>query len=146
MNAAALGTLFLLTAVLAACGPAAPEHRVVTAEGGAVRLPLVEVADGRVHFFTFRHAGSNVNFLVRTDGRGALHTHLDACFSCYRYRRGFAVEGSDLLCIACRFTYPIADEVWDFQGACAPIPIRSSVEGDRLVLERTVLERAVRYF
>jgi uncharacterized membrane protein len=136
----------LLLALLAACGPRAPEHRVVTAENGAVRLPLAEVADGGVHFFTFHHGGKNVNFLVRTDGAGTLHTHLDACFSCYRYRRGFVVEGPDLLCIACRYTYPIADEEWDFQGACAPIPIHSEITGAHLVVERAVLERAAKYF
>ncbi len=146
MRFAALAATVLLTALLAACGPRAPEHRIVADAEGAVRLPLAEVADGKVHFFTFRHDGRNVNFLVRTDGRGALHTHLDACYSCYRYRRGFVVEGPDLLCIACRYTYPIADEVWEFQGACAPIPFRSSVDGASLVIERAVLERAARYF
>ena len=145
-RSAALAVLLLSAATLAGCGPRPPEHRVVVAEGGAVRLPLAEVADGKVHFYTFLHDGRNVNFLVRTDGRGALHTHLDACYSCYRYRRGFVVEGADLLCIACRYTYPIADEVWDFQGACAPIPIRFAVEEGRLVVERAVLEKAARYF
>ena len=138
--------LFLSAAMLAACAPGAPEHRIVAAEGGVVRLNFAEVADGEVHFFTFRHDGRNVNFLVRSDGRGTLRVHLDACYSCYRYRRGFVVEGPDLLCIACRYTYPIADEVWDFQGACAPIPIRSSVEVAHLVVQRAVLEKAARYF
>lgn len=138
--------LVLLATMLAACAPEVPAHRIVAAEGGVVGLPFAEVADGGVHFFTFEHAGKNVNFLVRSDGRGTLRVHLDACYSCYRYRRGFVVEGADLLCIACRYTYPIADEVWDFQGACAPIPIRSSVEGARLVVERAVLEKAARYF
>ena len=118
----------------------------MTADRGAVRLAAAEVADGQVRFFTFRHDGRNVNFLVRTDRGGALRVHLDACFSCYRYRRGFVVEGSDLLCIACRYTYPIADEVWDFQGACAPIPIRATVGGGELAIERAVLEKAARYF
>ena len=141
-----LPALLLLALALPGCTRGAPEHRIVAAESGAVRLPLAEVADGGVHFFTFQHAGRNVNFLVRTDGQGALHTHLDACYSCYRYRRGFVVEGSDLLCIACRYTYPIAEEVWDFQGACAPIPFRSTVDGTSLIIERAVLEKAARYF
>lgn len=142
----ALRTLLFVAALAAACTPAAPEHEIVAADGAAVHLPLAAVADGEVHFFTFKHDGKNVNFLVRTDGTGTVRTHLDACYSCYRYRLGFVVEGEDLLCIACRLTYPIADEVWDFQGACAPIPIRSSVAGGELVIERAVLERAARYF
>ena len=124
--AALVPSIALGSVLLAACGPRAPEHSIVAAEGGAVRLPLAAVADGAVHFFTFRHDGRNVNFLVRTDGAGRLHAHLDACYTCY--------------------TYPVADEVWDFQGACAPIPIRFSVEEGRMIVERAVLERAARYF
>ncbi len=40
----------------------------------------------------------------------------------------------------------IEDEVWDFIGACAPITLRSSLDGDDLVIERATLEKAVRYF
>lgn len=133
-------------ALLAACGPKSPQHEIVTLDDGTVSLPLDQVADGAVHFFTYRHEGKNVNFLVRSDAQGTLHTHLDACFSCYRYRRGFVVEEGDLVCIACRLTYPIAEREWDFQGACAPIPIHSTIEGGHLKLERAVLERAARYF
>lgn len=136
----------LLAAALAACGPQPPLHEPVRADGRLLRLSRAEVADGGVHFYTFEHEGRRVNFLVRTDGRGHLHAHLDACFSCYRYRRGFVVDAADLRCIACRYTYPIADEVWDFQGACAPIPIHFDLDGEWLVIERRTLERAARYF
>lgn len=145
-----LAALLLAAALPAGCGPRAPEHELVQAQGEVVRIPRRLVEDGQVHFFTFEqggeHGGKRVSFLVRTDGRGALHAHLDACYSCYRYRRGFVVEGSDLVCIACRLAYPIEDEVWDFIGACAPIPVPFALEGDSLVIRRVVLEKAGRYF
>ena len=87
-----------------------------------------------------------MNFLVRTDGIGALHVHLDACYSCYQYKRGFVVEEEDLVCIACRLEYPIADEIWDFICACAPIPIHSSLDEDAVVIPRKMIEKASRYF
>jgi len=145
MSTAVVKALLLAVSLLG-CGSEAPVHQAVTAEAGVVRLPLDALTDGEVHFFTYKDGGKNVNFLVRTDGRGRLHTHLDACYSCYRYRRGFVVEEGELLCIACRLTYPIEDEVWDFIGACAPIPIPSRVEDGGLVIDRAVLERASRYF
>lgn len=115
-----LEALLLAALALAGCGPRMPEHQLVQADGDLVRIPGRQVEDGQVHFFTFEHGGKRVSFLVRTAGRGTLHAHLDACYSCYRYRRGFVVEGTDLVCIACRPAYPIEDEVWDFIGACAP--------------------------
>jgi uncharacterized membrane protein len=111
-----------------------------------VSLPLAVVDDGEVHFYTFVHDGRNVNFLVRSDARGRIHTHLDACFACYRYKRGFVVEDGHLVCIACRLRYALSEEAWDYIGACAPIPIHSEVVGGQLLIERCVLEKARRYF
>ena len=50
------------------------------------------------------------------------------------------------VCIACRLEYPIANEVWDFIGACAPIPIHSSLDAESVVIERSMLLKAARYF
>ena len=74
------------------------------------------------------------------------HAHLDACYACYRYKLGFVVEDAALVCIACRLEYRLEDEVWDYIGACAPISIHSSIEGDALVIDEAVLDRAARYF
>jgi len=140
--------IVVCTVALAAAGCAErpPQHEVVTGGGDVVRIARAEVDDGSVHFFSFPHNGTNVNFLVRTDGLGALHVHLDACFSCFQYRRGFVVEDDDLVCIACRLEYPIADELWDFIGACAPIPVHATVDADNVLIPRSMLEKAARYF
>lgn len=138
--------LLLLAIVAGACSRGPRTHQIVRLDGDGVRILRSEVADGHVHFYTLEQDGKNVNFLVRSDGDGRLHAHLDACYACYRYKRGFVVEGSKLVCIACRFEYAISDEVWDYIGACAPISIHSSIEDDRLVIGTSVLKRAARYF
>ena len=141
-------TLFAVLFLILAwgCGRSAPEHEKVVAENGLVRLPRSVVDDGSVHFYTFVHDRRNVNFLVRTDGNGTLHTHLDACYSCYKYKLGFVHEGDEVVCIACRLRYPLEDEFWDFIGACAPIPIHAEVEPDAVVVEERILVQAARYF
>ena len=136
----------MLALILGACSQSPPAHQLVGLTGGSIRIPQETITDGAVHFFTFEHDGKNVNFLVRSDGDGTIHTHLDACYACYRYKRGFVVEGPNLVCIACRLEYAISDEVWDYIGACAPISIHSSLDGDQLVIDQSVIERAARYF
>jgi uncharacterized membrane protein len=136
----------LLVLAAGACSQDPPTHQLVRLDGDSVQIPTSSVNDGEVHFFTFEHDGKNVNFLVRADGNGVLHAHLDACYACYRYKRGFVVEGPHLVCIACRLEYAITDEVWDYIGACAPISIHSSVKGDQLEIGKSVLSRAARYF
>lgn len=139
-------TIVLLLLLGSGCGKNAPEHQKVTATDGAVRLQRIEIDDGEVHFFTFSHEGKNVNFLIRRDGNGSLHSHLDACYSCYKYKLGFVVEERDAVCIACRLVYPIDDEFWDYIGACAPIPIHHEFDGGFIVIEERLLEQAARYF
>ena len=138
--------LALAVSLLPACGPQPPEHQLVEAVGAHVRIPRALVADGEVHFFSFMHDGARVNFLVRSDAGGVLRVHLDACYGCYQYKMGYLVEGSDLVCRACRLEYPIGDATWDFIGACAPIALRSSTEGDEVLIDRALLEKAARYF
>ena len=135
----------LLVVLVGACSPEPRTHELVLLEAGRIRIPRQSISDGRVHFFTCEHKGKNINFLVRTDGKGRIQAHLDACYACYRYQRGFVVEGSNLVCIACRLEYAISEEVWDYSGACAPIGIHSSHEDDERVIEGSVLERAFRY-
>jgi len=141
-----LTVLVLFVLLGAGCPTPPPEYRPVVPRDGAVRIPRSAVADGRVHFYRFETGSRQVRFLVRTDGTGTLRIHLDACFSCYRYRQGFVIEGEDLVCRACRYRYPVADPIWEYQGACAPIPLPATLEGEELVIASKVLERARRYF
>jgi uncharacterized membrane protein len=144
--AACAACLAVLLSCAAACSRT-PRYPLVEAVDGRVRLPLAAVDDGGVHFYTYVAAGGEpVTFLVRSDGDGVLRTHLDACFSCYRYRMGFVVEGHEVVCRACRYAYDLAEAEWDYIGACAPIPLHSAVIGGELVVERARLEKAARFF
>lgn len=140
--------LLVLGLLLAAagCRPNAPEHPVVTLANDRLSLPLQQVADGRVHFFTYKCDGRNLNFFVRTDGSGRLQAHFDACYSCFKYKQGYVQEGRQVVCIACRIGYDLKDEVWDYVGACAPIPLKSRVAQGRLVILRKWLEKGKRFF
>lgn len=138
--------IYCLFFILCGCTRQAPEHTLVVAHGNHVRCPLAEVDDGRVHFYTYKHEGKNINFLVRTDGKGRLHTHFDACYSCYKYKMGYRVEGDHILCIACNLKYNLDEDFWDFVGPCAPISLRSKVKGDCLVINVSSLEKRKRLF
>lgn len=140
-------TLFLILFFSGGCGPnKAPEHPQVVADGDVVKVPLSEVGDGGVHFYTYKFDDKNVNFLVRTDGKGKLHTHLDACYSCFKYKTGYYVEDGDLVCRACRYRYSLADEEWLFIQACAPITLRHRIKGNYLVIKLSRLKRAGKFF
>jgi uncharacterized membrane protein len=138
--------LLCLLPLLAGCGSQAPEHPRVEPTGEAIVLPLSLVNDGGVHFFTYKSGGRNINFFVRTDGEGRLHTHFDACYSCYKYKKGFVREGGQVVCIACRIGYKLQERVWDYVGACTPMPLRSRRTADGLVISLADLQQGRRFF
>ena len=148
----AMGTLLKLIVLwqvmvtLVGCGQQAPEHPVVVATGDRVSIPLATINDSEVHFFTYKYGGKNINFFVRTDGTGNLQAHFDACYSCFKYKMGYVHEGNQVVCIACRIGYDLDEVVWDYIGACAPINLKSRIEGQYMVIKRSWLEKGQRFF
>ena len=130
----------------AGCGREPPQHPEVLAQGKVIRIPVSQVNDGNVHFFTFKYEGKGINFLVRTDKNGKLRTHYDACYSCYKYKMGFRVTGNKILCIACGLTYDLGEEEWDFIGPCSPILLKSSIRGEDLVIHLERIKRGKKLF
>lgn len=144
LSCCAFATLLLVFG--AGCHSKAPEHEVVTAQGGFIRLDLQRVGDGNAHFFTYHHDSRNVNFFIRTDGEGTLRAHFDACYSCFKYKRGYVQQSNQVVCIACRIGYDLNTPVWDYVGACVPITLKCRTEGSELVLQRQAIEKGSRFF
>ena len=57
------------------------EHKVVQARDGVIMIPLKELNDGKVHFYTYKQKGQPINFFVRTDDAGHISACFDACFT-----------------------------------------------------------------
>lgn len=139
-----IGTLFL-SVYVPACGKLPAEHKIISATDGKIVIPVDTVKDGKVHFFTYKKSGKRVNFFVRTDSRENLSAYFDACYTCYKNRKGYRVEGTDLICNECNLKFGISEEVWENKD-CRPIMIRSTVEGKNLILEVSSVEKGARLF
>lgn len=128
------------------CEKRPPEHAQVKASAGRIVLPISGVDDGKVHFYTYKHSGKRINFFVRTDGSGALSASFDTCFTCYKFRKGYRDEGTDLVCNECSMRFPLAHEKWDTSRGCSPIHIKSIIEGNTLVIQASDLEKGAKLF
>jgi uncharacterized membrane protein len=138
--------LVLMLLALCSCSAQEPKYPVVKAESGIVRIPLKEVNDGRVHFFSFKSGGKNIYFFVRMDGAGKLHSCFDACYTCYKFKKGYRVEGMDIVCNECGTRFRLADEVWKDVGGCAPIALPSAINNDFILINASDLARGERLF
>ncbi len=138
--------MIYLVMALTGCTRSAPEYELVAPEDGRICIRTAAVNDHHVHFFTYRNNDKNINFFVRTDGKGKLHTHYDACYSCYKYKRGFVVNGDHIRCIACNLEYRLSDEFWDYVGACAPIPLSSVIQNDLIEIRLSAVQKGEKLF
>jgi uncharacterized membrane protein len=136
-------TLFPL---FAGCSKLPVEHQVVEATAGEIRIPVSEVNDGKVHFYTYRKSGKRINFFVRTDGAGRLSTYFDACFTCYKHKKGYRCEGTDLICNECNEKFRLADERWENNKGCSPIALTSSIGKDFIIIKTGDIEAGERLF
>lgn len=135
----------LLLLSFSCCSKLPAEHAVIRAENGEVRIPVKEVSDGKVHFYTYKESGKLINFFVRTDGAGNLSTYFDACFTCFKRKKGYRCEGTDLVCNECNLRFRLADKKWVHEG-CSPITLISRTEGDRIIIKSADLKKGERLF
>ena len=138
-------TLILALILSAACSNLPKEHKVVTAKEGVISIPVSEVNDGKVHFYTYKKSGKRINFFIRTDGTGKLSTYFDACYICYKKKKGYRVEDKDLVCNECSLKFGLADEVWENKD-CSPILFKSKLENNNLTIKTEDIEKGSKLF
>jgi len=110
--------------------PAAEPATALAPEAGTVSFDAGLLADGRMHFFEAPLAQGSVRFFaIRVAGE--VRTNLDACEICGPI--GYFLEGGAAVCRNC--TSPIALSSLGRHGGCNPIPVRSRVEGPRVVVD-----------
>ncbi|KWT93570.1 Fe-S-containing protein [Candidatus Magnetominusculus xianensis] len=136
----------LFSIAVCACSSGQLEYTRVEDHDGAIAIPLKAVNNGDVHFFTYKYSGTNINFFVRMDGKGSLHTHFDACLTCFRFRKGYVVEGVEIVCRECKRKFMLKDEKWSNQDTCIPIDIDSEITKDTLVIKKETIIKGERYF
>ncbi len=137
--------MFILS-LLAGCSNLPAEHTVAAVRSGEIRLPVKELRDGRVHFFTYKKNGKRINFFVRTDGKDNLSAYFDACYTCYKKKKGYREEGSDLVCNECNLKFKLAEEQWDTSHGCCPISLKSRSDGTELVIATKDIEKGEKLF
>jgi len=118
--------------------PGAEPATALAPEGGSVSFDTGLLADGRMHFFQAPLDQGSVRFFAIRVGSD-VRTNLDACEICGPI--GYFLEGGTVVCRNC--TSPIALTSLGRHGGCNPIPVRSRIDGARVVVALEDLAAAV---
>lgn len=120
-------------------------YRTVVAEDGVVAIPVVQVSDGKAHYFSYRSGGASVNFFVLKSHDGVVRAAFDACDVCYHARKGYRQEGDSMVCNNCGMKFS-SDLINEVKGGCNPAPIQRSVADGKVVIAAADLEQGGKYF
>jgi uncharacterized membrane protein len=120
--------------VAAAPSPA----RMLTAEDHQVRIPLSDLTDSSLHFYTADVDGSVIRFLVIHKLNGDYSAALDACQICGT--AGYRQEGQSVICRNCGAAIYIPSI--GQSGGCNPISVKSRAEGGEVIVDLSALGEA----
>jgi high-affinity iron transporter len=109
---------------------------------GAVAIPESAVSDGDLHRYAVMTDGKEVRFLLFKKPDGNIVTVLDACQICGPV--GFYKSGSQIICKNC--SAPVNAQSIGQPGGCNPIPLKSSVNGDQIVIQQADLSSSAARF
>ena len=110
----------------------------LVAQNGQVVIPLSDLTDSSLHFYTADVNDTVIRFLVIHQTNGDYAAALDACQICGT--AGYRQEGQNVVCRNCGATIyiPSIGE----KGGCNPIPVKSSVEGGEVIVDLSALASA----
>ncbi len=109
---------------------------------GAVSIPNSDVADGDLHRYSANVNGTEIRFLLYRKPNGQVATVYDACAICGAV--GFYKHGGDIICKNC--SAPINAQSLGEAGGCNPIPLKSAVVGDKIVITAADLSQQAAQF
>jgi len=130
----------------AGCSRNTSKYQELRARGGSVAVDLsgIDAESGRFH--TYRaDSGKKVNFFVYRESSGVPHAVLDACRTCYRWKKGYVLDRKEVVCLKCDMRFKL-DALAQGAGSCVPIQISSEQRGDTLIIPVTELEAGARFF
>ena len=107
----------------------------VTFVNGQVSIPLSQVSDGDLHRFAATEDGTEVRFWLYQKPDGKIATVLDACEICGAV--GFYKSPQGVICKNC--AAPINAQSVGTAGGCNPIPLKSEVTADAVIIREADL-------
>jgi high-affinity iron transporter len=137
-----VGVVLALTAefVYARAAAAPAPATVLTAQNGEVRVPVAQLGEMSLHFYSVELGGTSIRFLVVHKPNGDYGAALDACQICGW--AGYRQQGANVICRNCSSAIYIPSI--GGSGGCNPVGVPSHLEGTNLVIDLSALSEAAR--
>jgi len=136
----------LLQAVCIGCARDTPKYPEMLPRDGSVTIDLSGIGPENGRFHTYRsNSGKKVNFFVYRERSGVPHAVLDACRTCYRWKKGYILDGKEVVCLKCDMRFKL-EGLAQGTGSCVPVTLTTEQRGEALIIPVRELEAGVRFF
>jgi len=151
MSRAQRPILVLLLGVLlhgagAGCSGSRTKYPEAIPRDGVVTVDISGIGAESGRFHTYRAAsGKKVDFFVYRDSVGSPHAVLDACRTCYRWKKGYVLDRKEVVCLKCEMRFKL-DGLAQGTGSCVPVALAAEQRNEKLIMPVTELEAGTRFF
>jgi len=114
----------------------------ITFVDGKASIPLNLVYDGDLHRFSVKESGKEIRFWLYQRPDGQIATVYDACEICGPV--GFYKTSTGVVCKNC--AAPINPQSVGMAGGCNPIPLKTTVTSDAVIIMEADVAGGTRYF
>ena len=132
-----LAVILLFTAefVYARASTAPPAATALASENGQVQVPLSDLVDSNLHYYTADVNGTLLRFVVIRKGNGDYVAALDACQICGW--SGYRQQGQNVICRNCgaAIYVPSIGQA----GGCNPVAVKSRIDTGKIVVDLSAL-------
>ena len=136
----------LLQGTGAGCARNTSKYEELRARDGSVAVDLSGIGAESGRFHTYRaDSGKKVNFFVYRESSGVSHAVLDACRTCYRWKKGYVLDGKEVVCLKCDMRFKL-DSLAQGAGSCVPIVLTAEQRGSTMIVPVAELEAGARFF
>ena len=132
-----LAVILLFTAefVYARTSTVPPAATALMSENGQVQVPLSDLVDSNLHYYTADVNGTLLRFVVIRKGNGDYVAALDACQICGW--SGYRQQGQNVICRNCgaAIYVPSIGQA----GGCNPVAVKSRIDAGKIVVDLSAL-------
>ncbi len=127
--------MFTAEFVYARTAAAPPAATRLEATGGQVEIPVSDLVDANLHFYTADANGTLLRFLVIRKGNGDYAVALDACQICGW--SGYRQQGQNVICRNCgaAIYVPSIGQA----GGCNPVAVKARVDAGKILVDLSAL-------
>ena len=113
----------------------------------AITIPLSEISE-EANWYEYDFGNTKIKYFAVQANDGSIKTAFNECDVCFGSKRGYRQEGEFMVCNNCGNKYPIVGLGTENRGGggCWPGYLPSQVEGDKLVISVSDIEKGARLF